>query len=88
MDWSLVESKHQIYLRDWHARHETLDHIVGSDILRLGFVGEENAVAQNFGGQFFDVGGGDKGALFQKGPGACGEGEVDGRPRRRSGLNE
>ena len=80
--------QHHFYLRNRHAGHETLDHIVGSDTLRFGLVGEKNAVAQNFGGQFFDVGGGDKGALFQEGPGACGKGEIDGRPRRRSGLNE
>jgi hypothetical protein len=67
-----------------HAAHDG----VGVDPFGVGFVGEDETVAEDVGGDVLHVLRDHVVAALQEGPGLGGEGEVDGRARRGAELEE
>lgn len=79
---------HVVRLRNGEAGEETGDDFVAGDVFGFGFVGEDEAVTEDVGGECFDVGRGDEGAVLQKCLSAGGSGEVDGGAGGGPGADE
>ena len=66
------------FLRYWNFADDAVDDGIGADVFGFGFVGEEDAVAQDVVGHVLHVLWGEEGAAVHEGEGAGGEGAVDG----------
>src|SRR5262249_47508750 len=75
-------------LRDGHALEDALHHLVGVDLLGLGLVGDDDAVAQHVGTDRLHVLRRDVAAALEEGVRLGGEGEVERRARRGAVLDE
>ena len=62
--------------------------MVAGDILRFRFVGRDDAVAQDIGGDLLDIFRGHEAAPLQEGVRPCGRNQIDARPRRSAELDQ
>lgn len=69
-------------LRHWDGIEDFVDDHVGGDVFGLGFVGEDDAVAEDVVDDFLDVLRGGVGAALEEGVAAGGEVECERGARR------
>src|SRR5262245_44487355 len=77
-------SRSSIGLRHLHPLEHAVDQVLAGDVLRLGLVAEQDAVAQHVVGDLLHVLGDDVAAAVQERDGAGGLGEGERRARRRA----